>query len=212
MSTGLRKLLFPIAAFVLSTGCSDPGSSEFEHPTPSAPQTGSSVAQPAEAATGEVHPTVRSISVSPGGGLTDNFEGPGLDFMNMYAKPASPELQADAAQLVSAARDIEECQPSSNRNQAYMVDVDGDGAEEGLLFYTLENCGGPQFATRSLAILKKNEEGKWVSRGQYAISVLAGEKRRVVKVGDGQIVLEGTENGLGEKASPEIISISSAQD
>ena len=136
-----------------------------------------------------------------------DFSGSARDYMAARALPATVDLKEAIAVRVAENKGLGDCRPSANRNEAYLVDIDGDGEQEGLALYTLEQCGGPQYETRILSILRQDERGAWVPLSETALSVLASSKRAIISIGDGKVTLAGEDDGAGGTTPPDVIDI-----
>lgn len=171
------------------------------------PATSASASDPAEVTAEAAPASAPTISVSTGSSFDSDFTGQALDYMKRRALPATEDLKQAVATRVRENKGLGDCHPSTDRNQVHLIDLDSDGDQEGLAVYTLENCGGPQYATRVLAILRQDEQRTWIPVSETAISVRADSKRAIISIDDGTVMLAGEDDGFGGMTEPEGIAV-----
>ncbi len=139
----------------------------------------------------------------------DSFAGEAARFMQTHAQPAAADLIEASSEAVRNEAKLAGCQPSAAQNQAFSVDLDADGRNEGLAIYNII-CNGGRNPFRILAVLRQDEQLQWKPILQSAISVTPGAVRPIVEFRPGQIVLAGEQAMDGETMPPETIEIPAA--
>lgn len=190
------RLMFAITAVLFIASCSrsagDAQEANAQHEVPATPAV-------------QTHaPT--EVSFARSVPIEENFTGEAATFMQTQAQPAAADLIEASSEAVRTEAKLAGCQPSSVGNQAFSVDLDGDGHNEGLAIYNI-TCNGGHNPTRILAVLRQDEQLHWKPVLQSAISVMPGAKRPIIEIRPGEIILAGEQVANGERMPPETIEI-----
>jgi len=138
--------------------------------------------------------------------LETYFSGRALEAIRLRGHPAPQvvveEIAAQAGMMAAA----ESCRQAARPEAAHLIDLDGDGTPEALSFYELSGCSDAALI-RVLSVLRDDGEGDWISVLDAAVSVLPDDRRPILDIREGAIVIAGGDDGMGGTADAEVIAI-----
>lgn len=119
-----------------------------------------------------------------------DFSGQAKQFVRGKEYPVYPNFKRVVKKFIQGRKgDCEEF-----GTQLYLLDLNNDKAPEGLVFYTLEACGGGNNASRRVEIFFQSN-GKWEHRGTIFLGSLMVGFSEIVEINNGKIVVRNKREG-----------------
>jgi len=199
-----RRLSWIALATLLATGCGD----DAPAPAKAAP----AVDAASKEATAQAAP---APAASPAGGDPSRFfAGAALDTVRGKAIPAGGLLSQDMQSVSTLAADLEGCRATFDPSASYLIDLDADGQQEAIGFYTMGACRDGSSNMRIMAVFRRGATGAWVPVTQVALAVGTQPDRQVVGIDAerGIIALAGEPDELGGTSPPQLVEIPPAGD
>lgn len=134
------------------------------------------------------------------------FSGRALEAIRLRGQPAPQVVVEEIAAQAGTVAAAESCRKAVRPEAAHLIDLDGDGTPEALSFYELSGCSDAALI-RVLNVLRDDGEGGWISVLDAAVSVLPGDRRPILEIREGAIVIAGGDDGMGGTADAEVIAI-----
>lgn len=122
--------------------------------------------------------------------MQTHAHAPGAAFLNF----ADLYLQAREQRARARGDELGSCIEKESR-QVDMVDLDGDGRDEGLVAYTWINCGGGNYSASSLDVFTQGRRPRFAGSVDLGTSMVG--YRDVTHIGNGLLRVSG--NDLGGK-------------
>lgn len=136
--------------------------------------------------------------------LETYFSGRALEAIRLRGQPAPQAVIEGITAHAGTVAAAESCRQAGQPEAAHLIDLDGDGASEALSFYELSGCSDAALI-RVLSVLRDDGEGGWISALDAAVSVLPGDRRPILEIREGAIVIAGGDDGMGGTADAEVI-------
>ncbi|MCW5580894.1 MAG: hypothetical protein KIS72_06125 [Luteimonas sp.] len=142
-----------------------------------------------------------------------HFQGAARDTLLARALPAGALLSQDMQATATQAAELEGCRATHDPSSSLLIDLDADGQQEAIGFYTLNACRDGSGNMRILVVLRRTPAGGWVPVTQVALAIGAQPDRPVTGIDTerGIITLAGEPDGLGGTSPPQLIEIPPAE-
>lgn|GEM_PF-3442645 len=134
------------------------------------------------------------------------FSGRALEAIQLRGQPAPQVLVEEIATHAGTVASAESCRHTGRPEAAHLIDLDGDGESEVLSFYELSGCDDAALI-RVLNVLRDDGENGWASVLDAAVSVVPGDRRPILEIREGAIVVAGGDDGMGGTADAEVITL-----
>jgi hypothetical protein len=134
------------------------------------------------------------------------FSGKALAVIEQRSQPAPPAVIQHVETHVGNVGALEGCSRQSAPYAARLIDLDNDDSPEAISFYDLSGCRDSA-VVRVLGVFRQDDTGGWHSVMDTALSVVPGEERPVLALGEGSITISGGPDGFGGFSDAEVIAV-----